>query len=105
MKKVFFDLKAVTKFQLVKGCPTDINGDGHDNDDYNHDGNIDQNDYDYYDGYMDGYGSDDDYDPSQHSDAHNIGHSNGADDQQNDIISFDNNGPDILSQDFVGGYY
>lgn len=27
MKKIFFNLKTVNHLQLVKGCPTDMNGD------------------------------------------------------------------------------
>lgn len=52
MKKIEFKFK---NLELVKGCPTDINHNGHEDDDFNNDGSIDQDDQDYYDGYIDGY--------------------------------------------------
>ena len=99
MKKVFFKFNDGNQLQLVKGCPTDIR-------DYNGDGNIDQDDQDYYDGYMDGYNEVDDN--LDHSEAYYMGHGDGFDDYKDDIISGHNTpGPDIGNDDFVaiGAYY
>lgn len=113
MKKVFFTLEAGSKLQLVKGCPTDWNGDGHHNDDYNHDGHTDQDDHDYYDGYMDGYYSGDDHSGEDgHSDAWHEGQGDGRTDGNNDNTpghepgNNHENAPEIdFGQSYVCGGY
>lgn len=101
MKNFFFKLNNGNQLQLIKGCPTDIR-------DYNGDGDIDQDDQDYYDGYMAGYdGTDDDL---EHGEAYYMGYGAGFGDQQSDhdeVTFYSTPGPDIQNDDFVasGAYY
>lgn len=103
MKKIQFKLN---ELELVKGCPTDINGNGHQDDDYNNDGHTDQFDQDYYDGYMEGYeGNAGSYpgDENDHSDAYNSGYNAGHHDEFWDTHSAtptENPGADINKEDF-----
>lgn len=107
MKKIFFTINQNKKIQLVKGCPTDINQDGHENDDYNHDGNTDQYDQAYYDGYINGY-FDWDFDDLYNDDEgiwemYQQGKDAGNDDVHNEIFNTnsDHTGPDIWYEDFT----
>lgn len=116
MRKIFFNLKTAKHLQLVKGCPTDMNGDnepdfpdwngdGIDNDDYNHDGETDQDDRDFYNGYMDGHDADmesilEHYDPDNVHDPYTAGALAGLKDHNSE-------NPNMMEEDpgFIGGYY
>lgn len=104
MKKIKFNFK---ELELVKGCPTDINGNNLNDDDWNQDGVVDQYDQDYYDGYMDGYdnnegGFPDGDDGMNHSDAYLEGHWDGNNDHISDVVIPDNQqGPDINNPNFI----
>lgn len=97
--------------QLVKGCPTDINGDGHENDDYNHDGNVDDHDQAFYDGYINEYfdwNYDALYEDTDLWEAYQEGKERGNDDVHTEVFqSPDHKGPDIWYEDFnsVGVYF
>ena len=106
MKKIFFKFNDGNQLQLVKGCPTDWNGDNQNNDDYNHDGHTDKDDHDYYDGYMDGYYSGDDHDGPDHSDAWNAGQHDGDRDGNHDNTpGLKDDGPNIEHANFHAGSY
>ncbi|CAM1340019.1 hypothetical protein [Tenacibaculum amylolyticum] len=88
MKKLNFKLERISlkNLELVKGCPTDINGNGvggHD-DDFNGDGQVDDRDQDYYDGYMDGYNGNESDPDCDYSDAYHAGMNDGAEDNAGD---------------------
>lgn len=74
---------SLKNLELVKGCLTDINGNGLGglDDDYNGDGQVDDQDQDYYDGYN-GNDSDPDCDDS---DAYHAGMDNGLEDAQDNF--------------------
>lgn len=104
MKKIEFKLKDL---ELVKGCPTDINGNNIEDDDYNNDGLVDQDDQDYFDGYMVGYqseyGNEGDgviVPNDENSEAYNAGLNHGWADGDNDTnngLPFD---PNIFHENY-----
>lgn len=102
MKKIEFKLR---NLELVKGCPTDINGNNLEDDDYNNDGLVDQDDQDYYDGYMDGYmdGLVDDFNDGNNCEENGVysaGYLDGLFDGEGDVNNSINPGPDIDGEDF-----
>ncbi|MCZ8330259.1 MAG: hypothetical protein O9282_02990 [Flavobacterium sp.] len=102
MKKIEFSFK---NLELVKGCPTDINGNGQEDDDYNGDGNVDQYDQDYFDGYMAGYEGDlNENFGDENCDAYNAGYHDGMLDEHGDTrnLSGSESGADILNENFQG---
>ncbi len=86
---------------MVKGCPTDINGNGVDDDDYNNDGYVDQCDQDYFDGYMTSYNPPEIWDLDDPGEIFWQGYMDGGNDQIDDIMNPENGtqGADILNGD------
>lgn len=103
MKKIEFNFK---NLELVKGCPTDINGNGQEDDDYNNDGYVDEYDQNYYDGYTAGYGDDsciaDDFldNPEGFNAGWNDGFFDGFGDNVHEGQEGNIPGPDVNGEDF-----